>query len=78
MTRSANTAIAIGVPCPDNEKVVVFVDNIYARYHFMVIELVAWENQGSSAQVWAPTIQYFKKIYANRLDFQNRDVGEKP
>ena len=42
MTRSANMAIAISVPFLDDEKVVVFVDNMYARYHIMEIELVAW------------------------------------
>ena len=56
----------------------VFVENMYASSHFTEIELVAWENQVSAAQVWSPTIQYFTKIYADRLAFQNRYTGEKP
>ena len=78
LTCSANAAITIGVPCPDNEKVMIFVENIYASSHFTEIELVACENQGAAAQVWAPTVQYFTKLYANCLVFQNRDAGEKP
>ena len=34
LTRSANAATAIGVPCLDDKKVIIFVENMYASYHF--------------------------------------------
>ena len=78
MTCSDNAAISIGVPCPGDEQVMIFVENMYSRSQFMEIELTAWENQGSADQAWTPTVHYFTKTYADRLAFQNRDAGEKP
>ena len=41
LTRSANAAIAIGVPCPDDEKVLIFVENMCVSSHYTEIEIVA-------------------------------------
>ena len=35
LTRSATSAINISVPCPDDEKVVIFTKNMYDSSHFM-------------------------------------------
>jgi hypothetical protein len=75
LTRSANAAIAIDVPCPDDEKVVIFVENMYASSHFTETELVTWENQRATAQKWTPTVKYFTKLYADRLAFQTETQG---
>ena len=51
---------------------------MYASSHFIEIESVAWDNSTSNKQKRAPTVQYFTKLYSNRLAFQKRDAGEKP
>ena len=56
----------------------IFIENMYASSHFTEIAFIAWENQGEAAQEWAPTLQYFTKLYADHLASQNRYVGEKP
>ena len=51
---------------------------MYASSHFIEIESVAWDNSTSNKQKRAPTVQYFTKLYSDRIAFQNRDAGEKP
>ena len=77
LNRSADSSIVIGLPFYDSKKFIIFIDNMYASSHFTEIELVTWENSTSNEQKWAPTVQYFTKLYSDRLAFQNRDAGEK-
>ena len=50
---------------------------MYASAHFTEIELVAWENSSSQQHEWDNTLQYFTKLYGDRLDFQKREIGKK-
>ena len=78
LTRSAAACVAIGVPCTDDKKLIILVENMYARAHFTEIELVAWENSSSQQQKWYNTVHSFTKLYGDRLAFQKREAGEKP
>ena len=41
LARSSAAFVAIRIPCTDDEKVIIFMENMYASGHFTVIELVA-------------------------------------
>ena len=56
LTRSAAACVAIGVPCTDDKKLIILVENMYASTHFIEIELVAWENSSSQQHKWYNTV----------------------
>ena len=51
---------------------------MYAIAHFTEIELIAWDNLSRKQHEWDNTVNYFTKLYEDRLAFQNNEAGEKP
>ena len=67
--------IKIGIPCEDDQKVIAFIQSMYACKFFTDLEMIIWENSSDFARKWTPTTKLFSKLWADRIAFTKREDG---
>lgn len=72
------TMAKIKVPCEYDQKIIVYISNIYTRKLFTNCKMTVWENSSPTIYELVPTAKPFAKLWTNRITFLERENGARP
>ena len=61
---------AIGIPISDTDKVLYFVEQMYARGEFKEEEMTIYEEKLGPDKEWNPTLSYFTKLFERKKAYR--------